>query len=278
MHTFQSLSAILHDEPHNICAVFVADLHLSMHSSALNAAFLALIEQLIELPNLRDLYILGDWLDAWLGDDALVQNSWLIPIISALKTLSLRTNISVMHGNRDFMIGRALCAQFNAQLLPQPSFVNHHEYVIRLEHGDALCTDDVAYQRYRKFITHPITKYTLSILPLWARKKIAGNIKSTANEQKQHKATAIMDVNPAAVNKAMLNIDVLIHGHTHRPAIHYLPSHHKQTKTRVVLGDWHTIKADCAYNNSIVKVEAIIGIMLNNPSNENIIQLARFEY
>lgn len=120
MHTFQSLSAILHDEPHNICAVFVADLHLSVQSSALNAAFLALIEQLIELPNLRDLYILGDWLDAWLGDDALVQNSRLIPIISALKTLSLRTNISVMHGNRDFMIGRALCAQFNAQLLPQP--------------------------------------------------------------------------------------------------------------------------------------------------------------
>ncbi len=253
-----SFDYLLTTRPHHIRAVFVSDLHLSQYAPALTQAFLALIQDLSVLPNLQSLYILGDWLDAWVGDDDFLnkntnknqtanQNHWLSPVINALATLSCR--IYIMHGNRDFMLGQTLCDCFDGVLIDEPFYLYHHGYTYRLEHGDKLCTDDTAYQRYRTVIRNPVVKFGLSRLPFDIRQKLAGNLKAQSTHQKQHKAVTIMDTNPTAVQLALQDCDFLVHGHTHRPNRHVLGNSHKQ---RFVLGDWQV-------QENFVK--AVIGVL-----------------
>ncbi len=227
--------------PSEIQAVFVSDLHLSPMTPKLGAAFIQLLGDLKQLPNLDSLFILGDWLDAWLGDDTYVSLSqadktkhWLHPVIIALNALAdHKVQIFVMQGNRDFMIRQALCNTFKGALIQEPYPIRTTRHRIRLEHGDALCTDDMSYQRYRSVIRHPVTGFILNRLPLSMRKKLAGNIQDTSKNQKTTKAFAIMDVNEDAVSAALKEYDILLHGHTHRPHVH-----HYGHQARIVLGDW----------------------------------------
>lgn len=239
--------------PHDINAVFVSDLHLSSDTSALNEAFLALVQDLSVLPNLQSLYILGDWLDGWIGDDDYLTLSddkkarhFLTPILNALKTLSTTTTIYVMHGNRDFTIRQTLCNTFNGILIKEPHFLTLlNGITIRLEHGDRLCTDDKAYQRYRKIIQNPVISWLILKQPLAYRQRLAQEIKTKSH--KHQKSTAIMDVNTQAVNQAIKTCNILLHGHTHRPNVHKLGG-----KKRMVLGDWRYIDD---------KVQAVIGVL-----------------
>lgn len=218
-----------------IPAVFVADLHLSADTPLLNQAFVALLDELTAL-NLENLFILGDWLDGWIGDDdylSLTTNEkavhWLTPILTSLATLSQHSGIYVMHGNRDFALRQGLCDVFGGVLVREP-------YVwqgVRLEHGDRLCTDDKAYQRYRKIIRNPVISWLLLKQPLHKRRQLRANIKAKSHAQKSQKTATIMDTNPTAVAKALRHSNLLLHGHTHRPAIHAIDD-----KCRVVLGDW----------------------------------------
>ncbi|MFC0819491.1 UDP-2,3-diacylglucosamine diphosphatase [Moraxella marmotae] len=231
-------------KPSEIQAAFVSDLHLSADTPRLTQAFIALINDLCQLPNLASLYILGDWLDAWLGDDTYLNLNptdqaahWLHPVITALKRLSdKQVQIFVMHGNRDFAIGQGLCRLFGGALIDEPFVLTTTSQRIRLEHGDALCTDDVAYQRYRAVIRHPVVRFLLAKLPLAFRQKLAGNIKNKSKADKAQKTTAIMDANADAIKAALTGYDVLLHGHTHRPAVHHDVV--DAGKTRIVLGDW----------------------------------------
>lgn len=227
--------------PSEIQAVFISDLHLSAATPRLIDAFLALLDDLHKLPNLVNLYLLGDWLDAWIGDDVYLklstqdkQTHWLHPAITALKQLSAnKVQIFIMHGNRDFAISQKLCDSFGGVLIDEPFVLNTGKLRIRLEHGDALCTDDVNYQRYRVIIRQPIVRFTLLHLPLSMRAKLANSIKKQASSDKTQKTASIMDVHEQAVMTALADCDVLLHGHTHRPDVHHY-SHH----TRMVLGDW----------------------------------------
>ncbi|WP_019518597.1 UDP-2,3-diacylglucosamine diphosphatase [Faucicola boevrei] len=246
----QNFDDIIAYQPNDIQNILISDLHLSQNEPALTQAFLVFLDKIATLPQLSSLFILGDWFDAWLGDDiADTPNfaNWLQPILAKLD--NIRQNgceIFVMHGNRDFLLGQGFCDKFGGKLLKQPFWIECNQQKIRLEHGDKLCTDDKSYQRFRRVIQNPLTKQFLTALPMTKREKIAQNLRQKSKSDNQKKLPFIMDVNENAVKNALKDFDVLIHGHTHRPFVH-----NYDDKKRVVLGDWRL------FNN---QVQAVIGI------------------
>ncbi len=210
--------------------LFISDLHLSPDHPRLVRGFLALLN---EYKNKNtQLYILGDWFNAWIGDD--YSAPWLDEIITALQEFTSANNhVYFQVGNRDFVLGKKFLALFNATLLPDVYILEINHKKFRLEHGDALCTDDVAYQRFRKVIRNPVLLGILKSTPLNFRQKLANGFRKKSSETKQLKNYDIMDVNLHAVENAIHQVDFLIHGHTHRPEIQELIN-----KKRIVLGDW----------------------------------------
>ncbi len=216
--------------------LFISDLHLSPDHPRLVRGFLALLNE-YQHKNTQ-LYVLGDWFNAWIGDDYTAP--WLDEIVTALKKFSDAGNqIYFQVGNRDFALGQKFLNKFNGILLPDVYTLEINHQKFRLEHGDALCTDDVAYQRFRKVIRNPILLGFLKCTPLSFRQKLANGFRKKSSETKQLKSYDIMDVNSQAVESVIEQVDYLIHGHTHRPEIHQL-----QNKQRIVLGDW---RADAAW-------------------------------
>lgn len=208
--------------------LFISDLHLSPEHPRLVRGFLDLLQKYQH--QRTQLYILGDWFNAWIGDDD--PSIWLKPIINALKEFTAQGNhIYFLVGNRDFALGQKFLDQFNGTLLPDSYQLTINGIRYRLEHGDSLCTDDIAYQRFKRIIRHPFILNTLKKTPLRFRQKLANGFRKKSGHAKQNKDYSIMDVNPLAVKHASQNVDVLIHGHTHRPALH-------QNNKRIVLGDW----------------------------------------
>ncbi len=216
--------------------VFISDLHLSSESPRLMRGFFALLTHYQHATSPVHLYILGDWFNAWIGDDAIntPENAWIQPIITALQTFQHAGHqLYFIAGNRDFTLGQAFLAHFHGTLLPEMSDLTIAGKTYRLEHGDLLCTDDVQYQRFRKIIRSRLVLTLLYALPVNTRQRIAHYFRTKSKQQNQRKDWNIMDVNPLAVQHALENVDVLIHGHTHRPDIH-----HFANKKRIVLGDW----------------------------------------
>ncbi|NAR30406.1 UDP-2,3-diacylglucosamine diphosphatase [Acinetobacter haemolyticus] len=215
--------------------LFISDLHLSPDHPRLVRGFLALLKE-YQTKNTQ-LYILGDWFNAWIGDDYTAP--WLDEIINALQKFSSAGNqVYFQVGNRDFALGQKFLDQFDGILLPDVYNLEINHMKIRLEHGDALCTDDIAYQRFRKVIRNPVLLGLIKRTPLSFRQKLANSFRKKSSETKQLKSYDIMDVNAQAVQSAIEQVDYLIHGHTHRPEIHQI-----QNKQRIVLGDWRTDSA-----------------------------------
>lgn len=227
--------------------LFISDLHLSPDHPRLIRGFLAL---LTEYQNKNtQLYILGDWFNAWIGDDYTAP--WLDEIVSALQVFAAAGNqVYFQVGNRDFALGLKFLNQFDGILLPDVYTLEIDHKKFRLEHGDALCTDDIGYQRFRKIIRNPILLGFLKCTPLSFRQKLANGFRKKSSETTQLKSYDIMDVNTQAVESVITPVDYLIHGHTHRPDIH-----HVLNKQRIVLGDW---RADSAWVLEINPLE-------NNP-------------
>lgn len=248
----KDLVTVIANEDKAIRQVFISDLHLSPNEPALTQAFLALLDDLSKLPNLQQFFILGDWFEAWLGDDVADTDAlqeWLAPIIEKLKMLSDRhCQILIMHGNRDFLIGQKFCDKFGGKLIDEPYYLTIGNQKIRLAHGDALCTDDKKYQKFRKIIQHPIIKKILLTLPIKKRQQIAQDLRQKSKADNAKKSMQIMDVNESAVKAALEHADVLIHGHTHRPAEHQVGD-----KKRLVLGDWRVTNEKSI--NAVIIVE-----------------------
>lgn len=216
--------------------LFISDLHLSPDHPRLVRGFLALLDA-YQHKNTR-LYILGDWFNAWIGDDYTAP--WLDEIVTALQRFTAANNqVYFQVGNRDFALGKKFLQLFNGILLPDVYSLDINQQKFRLEHGDALCTDDITYQRFRKVIRNPVLLGLLKRTPLSFRQKLANGFRKKSSETKQLKSDDIMDVNAQAVENVISQVDFLIHGHTHRPEIHQL-----QNKQRIVLGDW---RADSAW-------------------------------
>lgn len=220
--------------------LFIADLHLSPDHPRLVRGFLDLLRH-YQTQNTQ-LYILGDWFNAWIGDD--YRANWLDEIVLALQEFTLHGNqIYFCVGNRDFALNDVFLQKFNGILLPEVSYLNLGKVRIRLEHGDALCTDDISYQRFKKIIRNPVLIWLLRKTPLSFRTRLAEGFRAKSHESKEQKSYDIMDVNEKAVQAALENVDLLIHGHTHRPQIHTYDQENGQLKHRIVLGDWRQDQA-----------------------------------
>lgn len=216
--------------------LLISDLHLEEGRPDITRAFLGLLAG--RARTAESLYILGDFFEAWIGDDAM--SPFQRSICQALRTLSdSGTKVFLMHGNRDFMIGKAFCKAAGCTLLKDPSVVNFNGEPVLLMHGDSLCTRDEAYMRMRRYLRHPLTLWVLRHLPLSTRHKLARKLRSESRAQTRMKANDIVDVTPDEVVRVMAEsgVQTLIHGHTHRPAVHTVQLD-GATAQRIVLGDW----------------------------------------
>jgi UDP-2,3-diacylglucosamine hydrolase len=156
-----------------------------------------------------------------------------------------------MHGNRDFLLGQPFCSLFGGELIYEPYYLTVGQQNYRLEHGDALCTDDKKYQFFRKMMRNRLTQWYLLNKSLTKRLAIADKLRQKSQQNNANKAAYIMDVNEDAVIQAIADSDALLHGHTHRPAIHQATT----DKKRYVLGDWRVLDKDSRQP----KVSAVIG-------------------
>ncbi|WP_217474288.1 UDP-2,3-diacylglucosamine diphosphatase [Stutzerimonas stutzeri] len=216
--------------------LLISDLHLEEQRPDLTRAFLHFLET--RAAQAEALYILGDFFEVWVGDDGMT--AYQQQIAHALNALSQRgTRIYLMHGNRDFMIGKAFCRQAGCTLLPDPYVAELGNERVLLTHGDSLCTRDEGYMRLRRWLRNPVSLFILHHLPLAKRQQLAQKLRSSSKLQTRMKASDIVDVTPEEVVRIMRRHQVrtLIHGHTHRPFIHALDVD-GQPARRIVLGDW----------------------------------------
>ena len=216
--------------------LFISDLHLEAERPDIVRAFLHFLDT--RAAGAEALYILGDFFEVWVGDDGM--DEFQRSIASALRRLSdAGTRIYLMHGNRDFLLGKGFCRAAGCTLLREGSVIELYGEPVLLLHGDSLCTRDESYQRLRKRLRNPFSLWLLRNLPLATRHKLARKLRDASRMRTREKAAAIIDVTPEVVPQVMAQrgVRTLIHGHTHRPAVHKLlvDGQHAQ---RIVLGDW----------------------------------------
>ncbi|MEC5318631.1 UDP-2,3-diacylglucosamine diphosphatase [Brenneria populi subsp. brevivirga] len=228
-----------------MATLFIADLHLSIHEPAITAGFLRFLRR--EAVHADALYILGDLFDAWIGDDD--PQPLHATVADALLTLHRQgVPCYFVHGNRDFLIGKRFARRSGLTLLPAENVLDLYGHRLLILHGDTLCTDDVAYQKFRRRVHNPLIQRLFLLLPLAWRLRIAAGMRSASRQANQRKSLEIMDVNPEQVIERLRHyrVDTLIHGHTHRPAIHQIVSGNFRAR-RAVLGAWH-------HEGSMIKV------------------------
>lgn len=209
---------------------FISDLHLSAQEPGITHAFLNFLEHIA--PTGDALYILGDFFESYIGDDD--TDPFITIIIDALAKLT-KTGfpIYLMHGNRDFLIGKQFAKKSGVALIPDPTVITIGNKHLLLMHGDSLCTEDKAHQRFRKITGNKIAQRIFLWLPLSFRKKLANDLRNESMKENRYKSAEMMDVSQNAVDHVIkkYNADKLIHGHTHRPMI---------SEKRIVLGSWET--------------------------------------
>lgn len=219
-----------------MATLFISDLHIGGEQPLVADHFVAFLKK--QAAGAEALYILGDLFEVWLGDDAIQAEHR--PVLDALKGLSESgTPIYVMHGNRDFLLGDGFETATGCKLIDDPCVIDLYGQPTLLMHGDILCTDDVEYQQFRNMLHNDEWQQQFLGNSVEHRVEIARQYRSASSARNQQKSMAIMDVNQDAVLKAMQEHGVsrMIHGHTHRPAVHELEID-GQAAQRIVLGDW----------------------------------------
>lgn len=217
--------------------LFVSDLHLDASRPAITRLFLDLLAG--EAREAEALYILGDLFEAWVGDDDPGEPG--ASVCAGLRALAdSGVPVYLMRGNRDFLYGQGMAERCGAQLLPDPCVIPLAGRPALLMHGDLLCSDDTAYQAFRRQVRDPAWQATFLAQPLAARQAFAAQARAASRQHQSGMSEAITDVNAATVAATMAahGVDLLIHGHTHRPAVHALRVADRAA-TRIVLGDWY---------------------------------------
>jgi UDP-2,3-diacylglucosamine hydrolase len=220
-----------------VAAIFISDLHIDASRPAITGQFLSFLAA--EARDADALYILGDLFESWIGDDAAdLAQAAAIAGIRALTGAGVPC--FVMHGNRDFLLAGQFCSMSGAELLPDPLIVTLYGEPVLVMHGDALCTDDLAYQRLRATVRDADWQRQFLALPVAARRALAGAARAGSQAHTAAMEYAITDVNADSVALALRSAGTatLLHGHTHRPAIHALEIDGRAC-TRIVLGDWY---------------------------------------
>lgn len=216
--------------------LFISDLHIGPRTPHVLVALRQLINH--ETPNADALYILGDLVDAWVGDDDDSQTA--VELRKALSDATQNCPVYVMHGNRDFMLGEKFVADTGVHLIDAPHVITLNEQNILLSHGDEYCTRDKKYQRERTIIRSADWKTAMLSRSLSERREIAQSLRLNSIVTNANKTEQVMDVTPAAISDAMRKHDChhMIHGHTHRPGIHEVSIDNSYTGLRYVLGNW----------------------------------------
>lgn len=216
--------------------LFISDLHLTAEHPDITRSFRQFLDT--HANGAASLYILGDFFDVWIGDD--VDTPLIEEVTTRLAGLGANgTRLYLMHGNRDFLIGAGFARRCGARLIAEPYRLNLYGRQYLLMHGDVLCTDDHDYQAFRRMVRDPHWQREFLARPLAERQAFAAEARQQSRSMNSNKPEDIMDVNVGAVKELMSRYgsDCLIHGHTHRPAVHdiHLP---ERTVQRIVLGDW----------------------------------------
>jgi UDP-2,3-diacylglucosamine hydrolase len=220
-----------------VAALFISDLHIDDSRPAITEQFLSFLAA--EAREAEALYILGDLFESWVGDDA--ADAAQSAAITGLHSLTSQgVPCFVMHGNRDFLLAGQFCRMSGAQLLPDPLIVTLYGEPVLVTHGDALCTDDRAYQRLRATVRDADWQRQFLALSIASRRALAGAARVGSQAHTAAVENAITDVNADSVAMALraAGTATLLHGHTHRPAIHPLQVDGRPC-TRIVLGDWY---------------------------------------
>ena len=216
--------------------LFISDLHLHEDKPQRTQLFLRFLQDRVK--QAETLYILGDLFEVWIGIDA--PSVLIEQVIRGLRQLTDGgTRICFMRGNRDFLVANDFARQTGCQLIVDPHVVEFNHQAVLLMHGDSLCTDDSGYQKLRMVLHNRCARQLLLWLSLSTRQRIAGGIRKQSHKSKASKEMTIMDVNDDEVVRQMAahHSCRLIHGHTHRPAVHQLEINH-QPAERWVLGEW----------------------------------------
>lgn len=217
--------------------LFISDLHLEADRPEIGEQFLAFLDA--EAAGADSLYILGDLFEYWIGDDD--PDPYYAAMKQAIAGLTSRgVPVYFMHGNRDFMIGESFAAETGVRILNDPTVVNLHGRQVLLSHGDELCTDDVKYQEVRRVTRSPAWQAAMLAKSVDERRAIAEQARRDSMAHGSSIDLDISDVNQAAVEALLRSHDVhtLLHGHTHRPAVHEFALD-GEPATRIVLGDWY---------------------------------------
>ena len=219
--------------PARTLALFISDLHLQVsHPRTAEAFFRFLAERAVHA---EALYLLGDIFEYWAGDDDL-ETPFNAAIANALLQLTGQgVAVYWMAGNRDFLAGQGFAQAAGLTLLPEPCVASFGGTRVALVHGDAQCTDDVKYMAFRAQVRDPAWQSQFLAMPLAQRKAIIAGLREGSRSAHAEKSYEIMDVAPAAVAALheATGADVIIHGHTHRPALHQ-----DGQRRRYVLPDW----------------------------------------
>ena len=244
----------------NGATLFISDLHLDGERPDITAQFLEFIER--EARHAQALYILGDLFEAWIGDDDPDPDKRRV--VGALRLLTQAgVPVYFIHGNRDFLIGRRFAAESGVQLLPDGTLIELYGKRVLLMHGDTLCIDDPSYQRLRRIVRNPLVQFVLRRMTLRQRQKLAARMRAGSKahiESMDKAAPQIMDVNQDEVRRTFEreHVDFIVHGHTHRPAVHEVQAGNR-IGTRIVLGDWYEQGSVLRWDERGFKLEAVSG-------------------
>ncbi|KRG43509.1 UDP-2,3-diacylglucosamine hydrolase [Stenotrophomonas pictorum JCM 9942] len=234
--------------------LFISDLHLDPSRPAITELFLDFLRD--QARQAQALYILGDLFEAWIGDDT--PSSAADAVATALRALhDAGVPVYFIRGNRDFLLGNDYAARAGMRILPDPAVIELYGKPVLLQHGDLLCTDDTAYQAFRTQTRDPAFQAQFLSQPLQARIAFAQQARAASQahqsemkEGDRAQFETVTDVAPAEVAATFqrYGVDTMIHGHTHRPAIHALKVGGRDC-TRIVLGDWYE-------QGSVLRVDA----------------------
>lgn len=217
--------------------LFISDLHLDPSRPTVTELFVGFMAT--RARQAAALYILGDLFEAWIGDDDPEPAHG--PVIEAIHALvASGVPVYFMHGNRDFLIGTEFAARSGCTLLTDPTRIDLCGTPTLLLHGDSLCTDDQDYQAFRAMVREPQWQQQFVSKPVAERLAIAQQLRAISKESTQAKAEYIMDANPDTVLNVLreTGVERIIHGHTHRPAVHQVRVDGREAQ-RFVLGDWY---------------------------------------
>ena len=218
------------------CILCISDLHLSPERPDVFEAFKAFLNNKAQLAS--ELFILGDFFNFWIGDDD--PDAFHVEVSKALSLLAKTgTTIFLMHGNRDFLLGEKFCLSSHTELIQEPYILNCFDQQYLLMHGDSLCTRDDDYIAFRTMVRDPQWQRAFLLKSLEERLTFVNEARAKSKTMSSNKAEDIMDVTPEEVVNMLSEQQqkILIHGHTHRPAIHDLDLGDSAGK-RIVLGDW----------------------------------------